>query len=134
MKWRNSKERELLASGGSRDQTLPNKNNPNPDLSDARGDRPPSISPASSPNDNHMQSNQLQGTSQIASNHQINVSIIAPLLHDFITNILNFFCNSLVLFSYRTLNKNTEIIYIQCQMLGQMNLNIILMNQIDTDN
>lgn len=47
MKWRNSKERELLASGGSRDQTLPNKNNPNPDLSDARTDRPPSLSPAS---------------------------------------------------------------------------------------
>ncbi|XP_016842123.1 histone-lysine N-methyltransferase 2D [Nasonia vitripennis] len=39
MKWRNSKERELLASGGSREQTLPNKNNPNPDLSDADGDR-----------------------------------------------------------------------------------------------
>ncbi|XP_047098535.1 homeobox protein DBX2-like [Schistocerca piceifrons] len=35
MKWRNSKERELLASGGSREQTLPNKNNPHPDLSDA---------------------------------------------------------------------------------------------------
>ncbi|GAB6027932.1 hypothetical protein CHUAL_002144 [Chamberlinius hualienensis] len=34
MKWRNSKERELLASGGSRDQTLPTKHNPNPDLSD----------------------------------------------------------------------------------------------------
>ncbi|XP_018022489.1 homeobox protein DBX1 [Hyalella azteca] len=34
MKWRNSKERELLATGGSREQTLPNKNNPNPDLSD----------------------------------------------------------------------------------------------------
>lgn len=50
MKWRNSKERELLASGGSRDQTLPNKNNPNPDLSDARNDRPPSLSPPSSPN------------------------------------------------------------------------------------
>lgn len=47
MKWRNSKERELLASGGSRDQTLPNKNNPNPDLSDARTDRQPSISPNS---------------------------------------------------------------------------------------
>lgn len=47
MKWRNSKERELLASGGSRDQTLPNKNNPNPDLSDARTDRQPSLSPAS---------------------------------------------------------------------------------------
>lgn len=48
MKWRNSKERELLASGGSRDQTLPNKNNPNPDLSDARNDRPVSLSPPSS--------------------------------------------------------------------------------------
>lgn len=34
MKWRNSKERELLAAGGSREQTLPNKNNPHPDLSD----------------------------------------------------------------------------------------------------
>lgn len=63
MKWRNSKERELLASGGSRDQTLPNKNNPNPDLSDAKGDRPltplspmamspqrRSVSPPNSPN------------------------------------------------------------------------------------
>ncbi|XP_058834274.1 BEACH domain-containing protein lvsD [Topomyia yanbarensis] len=49
MKWRNSKERELLASGGSRDQTLPNKNNPNPDLSDARGDRAHSLSPPLSP-------------------------------------------------------------------------------------
>lgn len=51
MKWRNSKERELLASGGSRDQTLPTKNNPNPDLSDARCDRPASISPPASPTD-----------------------------------------------------------------------------------
>lgn len=48
MKWRNSKERELLASGGSRDQTLPNKNNPNPDLSDAKTDRQASMSPPSS--------------------------------------------------------------------------------------
>lgn len=40
MKWRNSKERELLAAGGSREQTLPNKNNPHPDLSDADGDKP----------------------------------------------------------------------------------------------
>ena len=39
MKWRNSKERELLAAGGSREQTLPNKNNPHPDLSDAEADR-----------------------------------------------------------------------------------------------
>jgi hypothetical protein len=53
MKWRNSKERELLASGGSREQTLPNRNNPNPDLSDAEGDRPKidlsDISPLNSP-------------------------------------------------------------------------------------
>lgn len=59
MKWRNSKERELLASGGSRDQTLPNKNNPNPDLSDARTDRQPSISPASvSPTSSLMEQSQ----------------------------------------------------------------------------
>ncbi|KAL1502539.1 hypothetical protein ABEB36_007667 [Hypothenemus hampei] len=58
MKWRNSKERELLAAGGSREQTLPNKNNPHPDLSDADGDRPKldltdvqDISPANSPGD-----------------------------------------------------------------------------------
>ncbi|XP_076345673.1 homeobox protein DBX1-B-like isoform X2 [Tachypleus tridentatus] len=36
MKWRNSKERELLSSGGSREQTLPTKTNPHPDLSDVR--------------------------------------------------------------------------------------------------
>ena len=36
MKWRNSKERELLSSGGSRESTLPNKSNPNPDLSDLK--------------------------------------------------------------------------------------------------
>ena len=34
MKWRNSKERELIAQGGCREQTLPTKHNPNPDLSD----------------------------------------------------------------------------------------------------
>ncbi|CAB3367656.1 Hypothetical predicted protein [Cloeon dipterum] len=56
MKWRNSKERELLAAGGSREQTLPNKNNPHPDLSDAEADRarmrdlgPSDMSPAGSP-------------------------------------------------------------------------------------
>lgn len=59
MKWRNSKERELLASGGSRDQTLPNKNNPNPDLSDARTDRQPSVSPTSaSPTSSLMEQSQ----------------------------------------------------------------------------
>lgn len=53
MKWRNSKERELLANGGSREQTLPSKNNPNPNLSDADGDRQKieyiSPSPSTSP-------------------------------------------------------------------------------------
>lgn len=39
MKWRNSKERELLANGGSRSQTLPTKNNPHPDLSDSEIER-----------------------------------------------------------------------------------------------
>ena len=39
MKWRNSKERELLSSGGSRESTLPNKSNPNPDLSDVRDEQ-----------------------------------------------------------------------------------------------
>ncbi|XP_024150724.1 homeobox protein DBX1-B [Oryzias melastigma] len=34
MKWRNSKERELLSTGGCREQTLPTKTNPHPDLSD----------------------------------------------------------------------------------------------------
>jgi hypothetical protein len=37
MKWRNSKERELIAAGGCREQTLPTKHNPNPDLSDPVG-------------------------------------------------------------------------------------------------
>ena len=43
MKWRNSKERELLANGGSREQTLPTKNNPNPDLSDVKEDNDRSL-------------------------------------------------------------------------------------------
>ena len=35
MKWRNSKERELLSNGvGNRDTTIPSKENPHPDLTD----------------------------------------------------------------------------------------------------
>uniref|UniRef100_A0A3P8UGK3 Homeobox domain-containing protein n=1 Tax=Cynoglossus semilaevis TaxID=244447 RepID=A0A3P8UGK3_CYNSE len=34
MKWRNCKERELLSTGGSREQTLPTRTNPHPDLTD----------------------------------------------------------------------------------------------------
>lgn len=66
MKWRNSKERELLAAGGSREQTLPNKNNPHPDLSDADGDKPKldltdvqDISPAHSPSEQQRSPNKL---------------------------------------------------------------------------
>ncbi|KAJ2943270.1 hypothetical protein O0L34_g12075 [Tuta absoluta] len=61
MKWRNSKERELLASGGSREQTLPNKNNPHPDLSDAEADKP-KLSPLSIEEDEKNKF--LAGTSQ----------------------------------------------------------------------
>uniref|UniRef100_A0A3B5AKN1 Homeobox protein DBX1-B-like n=1 Tax=Stegastes partitus TaxID=144197 RepID=A0A3B5AKN1_9TELE len=38
MKWRNSKERELLSTGGCRQQTLPTKTNPHPDLTDVGSD------------------------------------------------------------------------------------------------
>ncbi|XP_049767901.1 homeobox protein DBX1-like [Schistocerca cancellata] len=61
MKWRNSKERELLASGGSREQTLPNKNNPHPDLSDAEADRPRlDLSPPPPPPQQQQQQQQQQ--------------------------------------------------------------------------
>uniref|UniRef100_A0A1B0G5R3 Uncharacterized protein n=1 Tax=Glossina morsitans morsitans TaxID=37546 RepID=A0A1B0G5R3_GLOMM len=73
MKWRNSKERELLASGGSRDQTLPNKNNPNPDLSDAKCDRPVTpLSPGSvSPNRQSVSpSNSLNAKEEITNGQQ----------------------------------------------------------------
>lgn len=54
MKWRNTKERELLANGdGNRETTIPNKNNPHPDLTDSKHDpeeawTPPSGSTRSS--------------------------------------------------------------------------------------
>lgn len=53
MKWRNSKERELLAAGGTREQTLPTKNNPNPDLSDVGEEQrsPSSVGPSPSSKD-----------------------------------------------------------------------------------
>ena len=72
MKWRNSKERELLANGGSRDQTLPNKNNPNPDLSDAKTDRPQSLSPSSSPTLDTNNSTNLQNQSTTILQEQEN--------------------------------------------------------------
>ncbi|XP_061774065.1 homeobox protein DBX1-A-like [Nerophis ophidion] len=45
MKWRNSKERELLSSGGCRQQTLPTKTNPHPDLTDVCSTYCPSSRP-----------------------------------------------------------------------------------------
>lgn len=66
MKWRNSKERELLASGGSREQTLPNKNNPHPDLSDAETDRPKlsPLSPQSTCDNDAANGNEVDATSK----------------------------------------------------------------------
>ena len=57
MKWRNSKERELIAQGGCREQTLPTKNNPNPDLSDPQSQRP------------HQPPNSTNSINTVASNH-----------------------------------------------------------------
>ena len=60
MKWRNSKERELIAQGGCREQTLPTKNNPNPDLSDPQQrpqqPQPPNtVHPPNSAASNHLE-------------------------------------------------------------------------------
>ncbi|XP_053643196.1 homeobox protein DBX1-like [Cherax quadricarinatus] len=55
MKWRNSKERELLAAGGTREQTLPTKNNPNPDLSDVGDDARTATAVATSKDDLSLQ-------------------------------------------------------------------------------
>ncbi|GBP30927.1 Homeobox protein DBX1-A [Eumeta japonica] len=68
MKWRNSKERELLASGGSREQTLPNKNNPHPDLSDAEADKQ-KLSPLSQ-NLEEPQNDEAKGVYATTSNCQ----------------------------------------------------------------
>ena len=60
MKWRNSKERELIAQGGCREQTLPTKNNPNPDLSDPQSQqRPQQLPNSTTPN----------SITTVASNH-----------------------------------------------------------------
>ncbi|XP_031639505.1 homeobox protein 5-like isoform X2 [Contarinia nasturtii] len=95
MKWRNSKERELLASGGSRDQTLPNKNNPNPDLSDARTDRQPSISPTSaSPNSTLMdQSQSSQNLDHFTNSNMTPTSKSGLELHSKSNVILSNGCN-----------------------------------------
>lgn len=96
MKWRNSKERELLSSGGTRESTLPNKSNPNPDLSDVgespgvhppscishivglddnekEGAESPSSSPCSSPLMNNNEADQVNSTSSSAA-HEESVS------------------------------------------------------------
>ena len=65
MKWRNSKERELIAHGGCREQTLPTKHNPNPDLSDPASPTPSQHSKQASSeqpgsNNSSQSSSQLQ--------------------------------------------------------------------------
>ena len=60
MKWRNSKERELLSTGGgSRDVTLPSKDNPHPDLSDVNDCRDATDVYLSSSNDYIGEKNKL---------------------------------------------------------------------------
>ena len=91
MKWRNSKERELLSTGGTRESTLPNKNNPNPDLSDVKDEEcetevqpeptsdstfsPVNSHVSSNPNSPHMlDSSKDFATSDIDSDEEIMVS------------------------------------------------------------
>ncbi|XP_046557800.1 homeobox protein DBX1-A-like [Haliotis rubra] len=89
MKWRNSKERELLSSGGTRESTLPNKNNPNPDLSDVKEEesieeRGDEERHSPSPTESHISSNPASpnemdtvkdlNISDVDSDEEINVS------------------------------------------------------------
>lgn len=70
MKWRNTKERELLAAGtGCREQTLPTKNNPNPDLSD--------VTTFTSNNNNN---NNSMASSTVMTPHQIGTSTSTPTI------------------------------------------------------
>ena len=64
MKWRNSKERELIAHGGCREQTLPTKHNPNPDLSDPASPTPSQHSKQTS-SEQPGSSNSSQSSSQL---------------------------------------------------------------------
>ncbi|KAF4518588.1 hypothetical protein B566_EDAN012416 [Ephemera danica] len=71
---------ELLANGGSREQTLPNKNNPNPDLSDAEADRarladlPADLSPLNSPQPHYADSSPPPPADWEDSEEEINVT------------------------------------------------------------
>ncbi|KAM9754862.1 homeobox protein DBX1-B-like [Menidia menidia] len=58
MKWRNSKERELLSTGGCRQQTLPTKTNPHPDLTDVGGASCPPPPPPPAPPQTNCPSSQ----------------------------------------------------------------------------
>ncbi|XP_060933290.1 homeobox protein DBX1-like [Limanda limanda] len=71
MKWRNSKERELLSTGGCRQQTLPTKTNPHPDLTDVgsatcchRIDRTPPDS-----QDSHLHHHSLRRNHHLLHHH-----------------------------------------------------------------
>ncbi|XP_040564510.1 uncharacterized protein [Lepeophtheirus salmonis] len=71
MKWRNSKERELIATGGCREQTLPTKHNPNPDLSD------PKLPPSSSSNINNNNNKGVWATSSSSNQGPPPLSLLA---------------------------------------------------------
>ncbi|XP_074660557.1 homeobox protein DBX1-A-like [Tubulanus polymorphus] len=73
MKWRNSKERELLSSGGSRESTLPGKGNQNPDLSDVMN-----VDAKSSPLDNLSLDSERVVISPVSSHCGSPLMMIAP--------------------------------------------------------
>ncbi|XP_050434105.1 homeobox protein LOX10-like [Adelges cooleyi] len=82
MKWRNTKERELLAAGtGSRQQTLPTRQNPNPDLSDVNT----TIPSGGTTNNNNNNNNQSGGAANKGTNNA-NQSASGTLVKDGCSN------------------------------------------------
>lgn len=82
MKWRNTKERELLAAGtGCREQTLPTKNNPNPDLSDvttSTSNNNNNNNHNNNNNSNNNNNNSSMASSAVMSSHQTGTSTSTP--------------------------------------------------------
>ena len=85
MKWRNSKERELLSAGGSRDATLPSKDNPNPDLSDVIHDNQSNAGDGRCPEDPESGNNVGQSAEIVNSSHNLdlNTTDVDTLLQEY---------------------------------------------------
>uniref|UniRef100_A0A3Q2PS19 Developing brain homeobox 1 n=1 Tax=Fundulus heteroclitus TaxID=8078 RepID=A0A3Q2PS19_FUNHE len=80
MKWRNSKERELLSTGGCRQQTLPTKTNPHPDLTDVgstfrqRRNRPAADGQESHPPHHHHRPQSPSSPSDLSKQSELSES------------------------------------------------------------